>query len=72
MATKTISIREDVYDVLKTLKRDNESFSEVISKLTKTKRSDISEYFGALKESKLLDDIEEDCRKIRIAARQRI
>ena len=72
MGTKTISIREDVYDMLKSLKRDQESFSDVISKLTKKKGSDIGDYFGTLKDSKILDEIEEDCRKIRAAARQRI
>jgi len=72
MGTKTISIREDVYDLLKNLKKENESFSEVIGRLTKRRKSDIGEYFGVLKDSKVLDEIGEDCKKIRAAARQRI
>ncbi len=30
MATKTISIREEVYDILMNMKEENESFSDVI------------------------------------------
>lgn len=71
MATKTISIREEVYDVLKSLKRENESFSEVIGKLAKKRKSDLSQYFGVLKDSRVLNEIEEDYKKIRASARQR-
>lgn len=71
MATKTISIREDVYNMLKNLKKGEESFSDVIDKLTKRK-SGVREYFGVLKGSRALDDVEEDCRKMRAAARHRI
>lgn len=72
MGTKTISIREDVYNLLKSLKKEDESFSDVIGKLAKKRKSDLSEYFGALKDSKVLNEIEEDTRKIRASARQRI
>lgn len=72
MATRTISIREEIYDVLKSLKRENESFSDVIGKLAKKRKSDLREYFGVLKDSKVLNEIEEDTRKIRAATRQRI
>jgi predicted CopG family antitoxin len=53
MATKTISIREDVYDRLKNLKKENESFSDVIGRLTNRRKSDMSEYFGALNRGRL-------------------
>ena len=72
METKTISIREEVYDVLKSLKRENESFSDVIGKLARKRKSDLREYFGVLKDSNVLTEIEEDTRKIRAAARQRV
>lgn len=72
MGTKTISIRDEVYDILKSLKRGNESFSEVIGKLAKKRKSDLSPYFGVLKDSKVLNEIEEDYKKIRASARQRI
>ncbi len=72
MGTKTISIREEVYDLLKSIKRENESFSDVIGKLAKKKKPDLSEYFGVLKDSKVMDEVEEDSKKIRASARQRI
>ena len=72
MGTKTISIREEVYNILKSLKKENESFSDVIGKLAKKRKSDLSEYFGVLKDSKVLNEIEEDIRKIRESARQRL
>lgn len=58
--------------MLKKLKKENESFSDVIGKLTKRRKSNIGENFGALKDSKVLDEIGEDCVKIRESARQRI
>ncbi|AKG92224.1 putative ACR [Geoglobus ahangari] len=44
--TKVISISDDVYDMLKSLKRDDESFSEVIRRLIK--KSSIREFSGTL------------------------
>lgn len=70
MATKTISIRDDVYTLLKNLKKEEESFSDVIKKLVR-KKSNLSDYFGGLKDSKILSEIEKDSKKIREAARIR-
>ncbi|MCX9081816.1 MAG: antitoxin VapB family protein [Candidatus Methanoperedens sp.] len=71
MATKTISIREDVYNILSRLKRENESFSDVIWKLTKKRKPNLKDYFGGLKDSKAIKEIKEDCKKIRESARIR-
>ncbi len=67
MATKTISIREEVYDILTSLKKENESFSDVIWRLTKKRKPNLRDYFGGLKDSKAIFGIKEDCKKIRAA-----
>jgi predicted CopG family antitoxin len=45
MSTKTISITKDVYDMLLVEKGEDESFSDVISRLVK-RRSKLSDSFG--------------------------
>ncbi len=71
MATKTISIREDVYDILASLKKENESFSDVIWKLTRKRKPNLRDYFGVMKDSKTIKEIKDDCDKIRESARLR-
>jgi predicted CopG family antitoxin len=65
VASKTISIRDNVYKLLIDARRENESFSDVIERLLKKDKTDLSEYFGSLKDNPLLDALEEDSRKIR-------
>ncbi len=72
MASKTISIRDDVYKLLKDAKREKESFSDVIERLLKKDKIDLSEYFGALKEDPILDLLESDSKRIREMARSRV
>jgi len=72
MSTKTISIRDDTYDLLKNAKREGESFSDVIDRLLTKEKGDLSVYFGALKDEELLEGLEEDSRKIRELSRLRI
>jgi len=72
MASKTISIRDDVYGLLKGAKKEEESFSDAIERLLKKDKVDLSQYFGALKDSPLLDKIEEDSKKVREMARSRV
>ena len=56
MATKTISITEDAYERLKSKKSENESFSDVINKITK--KISLMELAGLLtkKEAKELEE----------------
>lgn len=46
MASKNISIRQDVYDHLKDLQKDKESFSEEIIRLIGEHRNDFSDIIG--------------------------
>ena len=46
MVTKTISIMDDVYDILLNKKRENESFSEVIRRISGRKK-DIMRFAGS-------------------------
>ena len=71
MGVKTISIRDEIYEKLSSARREGESFSDAIDRLLKRDRADLSKYFGALKESDLLDDLEKDSREMREMARQR-
>lgn len=71
MGVKTISIRDDIYEKLRNARREGESFSDAIDRLLKRDRADLSKYFGVLKNSELLDRLEEDSREMREMARQR-
>ena len=68
---KTISIRGDIYNKLAEMKDEKESFSDVIEKLLKRKNTDIKKYFGVLKGSEVLDEIERSS-EARKSARFRI
>jgi len=48
------------------------SKTNVIERLLKKEKIDLSEYFGALKDSPLLDKLEADSKKIRENARSRV
>lgn len=51
MATKTISITENAYNQLANLKKENESFSLVIQRITNNEgKTKLKELFGILKE----------------------
>jgi len=61
MAVKTITVTEEAYNGLKGLKRKDESFSELLIRLTKG-RNTLKKMLGALPDIKLSV---EDIRKIR-------
>lgn len=51
MVIKSLTITEDAYETLKKLKFKDESFSEVILRISKGKSNVIEKYFGILKMS---------------------
>lgn len=48
MGTKTIGIREEVYERLKARKREGESFTDVVDRLIEESSTDWREGFGTL------------------------
>lgn len=63
MGTKTISIRDDIYNLLKNAKREGESYSDVIDRLLVKEKGDFSSYFGVLKGEGLLEGLEKEQEK---------
>jgi predicted CopG family antitoxin len=47
MASKNISIREEVYKKLLKIKQDNESFSDLLLRLLKNQKTSLEKSFGA-------------------------
>ena len=73
MGTKTISIREDLYKNLKSMKREDESFGDVVERqITKKREANLVDFFGVLKDNEVLSGLEEDTRRIRASSRFRI
>lgn len=72
MGTRTLSIREETYEMLKREKREGESFSDVIDRLMRRERFNLADYFGAIEDEELLRGLEEDARKIRELSRSRV
>ena len=58
MAHKTITISEEAYNLLKNLKKENESFTEVIKRvlIAKKKRKDFLDWLSSNKDLKDLAD----------------
>ncbi len=67
MTIKSLTITEDAYDILKSLKYANESFSDVILRIGKSNFSVLDKYFGILKEKDAEEWIKE-IKKERIKA----
>ena len=69
MASKMISIREDVYEHLKRLKSEDESFSDVIEKLITGRQKDPLRHFGIAKD--LPDEINDEFENSIVGARKK-
>ncbi len=69
MATKTISITEEAYSRLKNKKNENESFSDVINKITK--KVSLMELAGLLTK-KEAEELEENIKRSRRSSALRL
>ncbi|MFO7966939.1 MAG: antitoxin VapB family protein [Archaeoglobaceae archaeon] len=68
---KTISIKDGVYNKLVDMKEEGESFSDTIERLI-DRKFNVESYFGVLKDSNSLKEIEEYSRKVRKSAEFRL
>ncbi len=64
MTVKTITVTEEAYNFLKKAKNENESFSEVIIRITNRNRFDLKKYAGVLSE-KRADELKTLAKKTR-------
>ncbi|MEM2473071.1 MAG: antitoxin VapB family protein [Candidatus Bathyarchaeia archaeon] len=62
---KTITIRDDVYEELAKLKKDRESFSEVILRILKGKKINLLNFYGIFNDKELWLNIEREIMKER-------
>jgi predicted CopG family antitoxin len=69
---KTITLRDETYHSLLVLKEGDDSFSDVIDRLISRKNRDIREYAGALRDSKVLDDLKTFTKNMRSSGKARI
>lgn len=58
MATKTITVTEEAYERLREMKREDESFTDALLRITGGEQ-DIMKGFGAWKDSGLRDEVAE-------------
>jgi predicted CopG family antitoxin len=59
MSVKSITIKEEVYMQISNMKREGESFSDVLERLAKRK-ADVMDFFGMLKDSEVLVTMERE------------
>ncbi len=59
-AMKTITIKDEVYEELRKLKREGESFSDVIMRLLKRREVDLLAFYGAFSDRETWREIEEE------------
>ena len=63
MGFRTITVEDEIYQLLMEMKNDKERLNEVLKKAkknTKESKSNILAFFGVLKDSKILEDMEKE------------
>ncbi len=62
MATKTVSLRENAYGKLASLKRENESFSDVVERISEEHEQNLEKFSGSFPE---IGEVEDQLKKER-------
>ncbi len=62
MATKTVSLRENAYKKLRNLKREGESFSDVVERISEDQKQKLQKFSGNFPE---LGEVEKQLKKER-------
>ncbi|HDI42739.1 MAG TPA: antitoxin [Candidatus Bathyarchaeota archaeon] len=62
---KTISVRDDIYKRLMKLKKDGESFSDLLERLLSREEVSLRNFFGTLRDSEFLSDLENEVLEFR-------
>lgn len=59
MSVKTITIKDEVYRLISNMKREGESFSDVLRRIAR-KKADVMDFYGVLKDSRILEEMEKE------------
>ena len=62
MATKTVSLRKSSYEKLEKLKKEGESFSDVVDRISKKHKQDLKQFSGTFPE---IGEVEDQLQKER-------
>ena len=68
---KNVTISDDLYENLVSMKMPGESFSNVITRLARRKKVRIDSFYGEFRGSKFLDELESEVKKNRKDSRSR-
>jgi predicted CopG family antitoxin len=68
---KTITIKDEIYESLKNMKEEGDSFSDVIERLINRRGFKIDDYFGILEDNEVMKEIRDYSKKARKSARSR-
>ncbi|MCX8193682.1 MAG: antitoxin VapB family protein [Nitrososphaeria archaeon] len=62
---KTLTVRDEVYAKLVKMKREGESFSDLLERILERGRSSLKDFAGILKESEWLDELDKEILELR-------
>ena len=68
---KNMTISDELYENLALIKQPGESFSDVINRLVHRRKVKVKTFYGSLRGSKFLDELESEVKRARKESKQR-